>query len=201
MVVMTVFWHPLIMIACLTSKGGSCLHYYKGLPICYQEYACYSILHLHFMSQLTPYLEKVMQGIKIDQLHTSQPKKHLPIKTNITRQINQVLLQVPHSYHSIMIWAFVAQHSLVSCTTVSLSCPPSRHMTQQYSSQQKTQSSIAQALYQQSNLPPSSQTLTPFAKGQTSTWGKQKQTQHKSPNVTHHLKSRSIQFFLLHITL
>jgi len=44
-------------------------------------------LHSHFMSQLTPHLEQVMQGIKKDQLHNKQPKKCLPTTTNIMRQI------------------------------------------------------------------------------------------------------------------
>ena len=61
--------------------------------------------HQNFTNQLTPRVEQVLQGIKWTQTCQSSPKMRLPITIQLTRRIKMALLQEPHSYDIILLWA------------------------------------------------------------------------------------------------
>ena len=61
--------------------------------------------HLYFTDQLTPRLEQVLCGIKKEQSFRLPMKIRLPITIQIMRQIKDLLLQTPHDYKSILMWA------------------------------------------------------------------------------------------------
>ena len=61
--------------------------------------------HHHFTDQLTPRLEQVLRGIKKEQSYRFPTKIRLPITIQIMRQIKELLLQTPHDYNSILMWA------------------------------------------------------------------------------------------------
>ena len=89
-------------------------------------------LHTQFASQLTPYLEQIMQGIKREQFHTRPLKKRPPVTTKIMRQIKEVLLGHLHQYHNIMMWAVCCTVFLgfLHCSefTIQQSCDPEVHL-------------------------------------------------------------------------
>ena len=59
--------------------------------------------HRTFASQLTSRV--VLQGIKQTQACQSLPRVHLPITIQLVRRIRAVLLQEPHNYDNILLWA------------------------------------------------------------------------------------------------
>jgi len=61
--------------------------------------------HEHFNLQLTPRLQQVLRGIKKHQARSHPEQPRLPITSHIMKQIKEVLLQQPHSYTNIMMWA------------------------------------------------------------------------------------------------
>ena len=61
--------------------------------------------HHHFTDQLTTRLEQVLCGIKKEQSYRFPTKIRLPIAIQIMRQIKELLLQTPHDYNSILMWA------------------------------------------------------------------------------------------------
>ena len=61
--------------------------------------------HQTFASQLIPRLEQVLQGIKRTQASKSTPRVRLPITLQLMHKIRTALLQEPHDYRNILLWA------------------------------------------------------------------------------------------------
>ena len=62
-------------------------------------------LHEEFAKQLSPRLELVLKGIKLEKAKTAPPPTRLPITVNIMGKIKAVLLQHPTEYNNILLWA------------------------------------------------------------------------------------------------
>ena len=61
--------------------------------------------HQIFASQLTPRVEPVLQGIKQTQASQSVPRVRLPITIQLMHRIKTALLQEPHTYGNVLLWA------------------------------------------------------------------------------------------------
>ena len=89
-------------------------HYYFHLTPCTVipifNHHLPAVRHLHlstnhlteYTTQLTARVQQVLHGIKRQHACVSH---RLPITTDIMHQIKETLLQQPHSYHSILMWA------------------------------------------------------------------------------------------------
>ena len=62
-------------------------------------------LHAQFNSQLTPCLQLLPKGIQRNQGISHSPRACLPITLQIMQSINDLLINQPHSYTNILIWA------------------------------------------------------------------------------------------------
>ena len=62
-------------------------------------------LHTQFNSQLTPRLQLILKGIQRSQATIHPPRVRLPITLQILQSSNDLLINQPHSYTNILIWA------------------------------------------------------------------------------------------------
>jgi len=64
-----------------------------------------SSYHHVYCRALTPRLEQILQGIKLDQASTHPARVRLPVTVNIMRSIYSALSKNPNQYQEIMLWA------------------------------------------------------------------------------------------------